>query len=218
MLKYSSLASAIVGYALIAAPAWAFGESKACCLMKCKQAAARSFAGVGAVAEVPSVPGDAKPPAKAKPNARSETKAETKAETEAEPKAEAKAEAKAGENSEMNAESKPEAKAEAKPVVKVIKPADVPALIQSNKIDFIDVREKDEFAAGRPAGSRNLPLSEIETWAPTLDKNATYVMTCRSGRRSGKASERLLQLGVKQVSNMDGGFLAWEKAGLQVEK
>jgi len=102
--------------------------------------------------------------------------------------------------------------------VLLINPADVPALLQSKKIDFIDVRERDEFAAGRPAGSRNLPLSEIETWAPTLDKAATYVMTCRSGRRSGKAAERLLKLGVKQVSNLDGGILAWEKAGLKVEK
>lgn len=86
------------------------------------------------------------------------------------------------------------------------------------KIRFIDVREADEFAAVRPQGAQNMPLSAIDEWAPKLDKGAKYVLTCRSGRRSGTAAGKLADLGIADVHNMSGGILAWEKAGLPVEK
>ncbi len=91
-------------------------------------------------------------------------------------------------------------------------------LAEAPKMQFIDVREVEEYRAGYPAGARNLPLSEIETWAPKLDKAGAYVMTCRSGRRSAQAASRLQELGVTEVKNLEGGILAWEKAGLPIAK
>lgn len=91
-------------------------------------------------------------------------------------------------------------------------------LAKEPRIQFIDVREIDEFSDARPQGARNLPLSTIDEWAPRLDKSAKYVLTCRSGRRSGMAAGKLADLGIANVHNMAGGILAWEKAGLPIEK
>ncbi|MBM3270940.1 MAG: rhodanese-like domain-containing protein [Candidatus Sericytochromatia bacterium] len=106
-----------------------------------------------------------------------------------------------------------------RPAVVGISAAEAHALVTSRPAtQFIDVRERHEFAAGHPSGARNLPLSEIDTWAPGLDKGAGYVMTCRSGRRSAQAAARMQELGVADVKNLGGGYLAWEKAGLPVGK
>ena len=46
-----------------------------------------------------------------------------------------------------------------------------------------------------------------------LDKDLTYLVYCRSGRRSAEASDILVDLGFNDVYNMTGGILDWEAAG-----
>ncbi|WP_077620294.1 rhodanese-like domain-containing protein [Bacillus sinesaloumensis] len=82
-------------------------------------------------------------------------------------------------------------------------------LSEGNTLNIIDVREVDEVAAGRIPGAVNIPLGLIEFRTQDLDKSKEYVMVCRSGGRSGRASEFLEGQGFK-VINMEGGMLAWE--------
>jgi rhodanese-related sulfurtransferase len=87
---------------------------------------------------------------------------------------------------------------------------EVEALLNDgNNIDIIDVREVDEVAAGKIPGAVNIPLGLIEFRKQELDKNKEYIMVCRSGARSGRASQFLESHGYK-VTNMNGGMLAWE--------
>jgi|SRR5690606_4079704 len=82
-------------------------------------------------------------------------------------------------------------------------------LSEGTTLNIIDVREVDEVAAGRIPGSVNIPLGLIEFRMNELDKSKEYVMVCRSGGRSGRASQFLEGQGFK-VINMEGGMLAWE--------
>lgn len=82
-------------------------------------------------------------------------------------------------------------------------------LSERTTLNIIDVREVDEVAAGRIPGSVNIPLGLIEFRMNELDKSKEYVMVCRSGGRSGRASQFLEGQGFK-VINMEGGMLAWE--------
>ncbi|MBI6547079.1 MAG: rhodanese-like domain-containing protein [Cyanobacteria bacterium NC_groundwater_1444_Ag_S-0.65um_54_12] len=91
-------------------------------------------------------------------------------------------------------------------------------LVNSPNTFFIDVREVNEYSAGHPKGATNRPLSAIESWAPTLDKQAKYILICRSGGRSAKAADRLVKLGFVNVSHVQGGFLEWEMKQLPVQK
>ena len=82
-------------------------------------------------------------------------------------------------------------------------------LAEGKTLNIIDVREVDEVAAGKIPGAVNIPLSLIEFRMHELDKSKEYVMVCRSGGRSGRASQFLENQGFK-VINMEGGMLAWE--------
>lgn len=91
-------------------------------------------------------------------------------------------------------------------------------LAQDPAAYLLDVRKPDEFAAGHLAGAHLLNWLDPETFkadAKNLDKSKTMYVYCRSGRRSNEAANYLAEQGYKVV-DMDGGILAWEKAGLPV--
>ncbi|KAF0815694.1 MULTISPECIES: rhodanese-like domain-containing protein [Cytobacillus] len=82
-------------------------------------------------------------------------------------------------------------------------------LLEGKKIDIIDVREVDEVAEGKIPGAINIPLGLIEFRMHELDKSKEYIIVCRSGARSGRASQFLESYGFN-VINMTGGMLSWE--------
>jgi molybdopterin/thiamine biosynthesis adenylyltransferase/rhodanese-related sulfurtransferase len=74
---------------------------------------------------------------------------------------------------------------------------------------LIDVREPWEYDTCKIAGSKLIPLGTLSKAISDLDKSAHYVMQCKSGGRSGKATDYLLGQGFKNVKNLVGGILAW---------
>lgn len=77
------------------------------------------------------------------------------------------------------------------------------------KLNLIDVREVTEVQEGHIPGIINIPLSLLEFRLHELDKNTPYILLCRSGGRSGQATEFLSYHGY-DATNMVGGMLAWE--------
>ena len=80
----------------------------------------------------------------------------------------------------------------------------------------LDVREDDEWAAGRAEGALHIPMSDFVGRYGELTERAgegerVYVV-CRVGGRSAQVTQYLRQQGVDAV-NVDGGMLAWEAAG-----
>ena len=76
-------------------------------------------------------------------------------------------------------------------------------------LHMIDVREQFEVEEGHIKGITHIPLDELEERIGELDKNTEYIMICRSGARSGKATAYLEEKGYK-VINMTGGMMSWE--------
>jgi rhodanese-related sulfurtransferase len=94
--------------------------------------------------------------------------------------------------------------------MKAITAKEVESFLNEGKpLNIIDVREVDEVTAGKIPGAINLPLGLLEFRIHELDKTKEYIIVCRSGARSGRASEFLEYQGFK-VTNMTGGMLAWE--------
>lgn len=94
--------------------------------------------------------------------------------------------------------------------MKEITTKEVEALLnKGEQLNIIDVRETDEVAAGKIPGAVNIPLGLVEFRMHELDKSKEYIVVCRSGGRSGRASQFLESQGFK-VINMTGGMLAWE--------
>lgn len=77
------------------------------------------------------------------------------------------------------------------------------------KLNLIDVREVDEVNEGHIPGITHIPLGLLEFRTHELDKSKAYIMICRSGGRSGQATQYLQSHGF-DVTNMTGGMLSWE--------
>ena len=85
---------------------------------------------------------------------------------------------------------------------------------------LVDVREDREWNAGHAAGAvhvgKGIIERDIETVAP--DKSAALVLYCGGGYRSALAADALRIMGYTDVASLDGGWRAWQEAGLPVEK
>ncbi|MFC4636744.1 rhodanese-like domain-containing protein [Deinococcus hohokamensis] len=79
---------------------------------------------------------------------------------------------------------------------------------------LIDVREQNEYDEVHAEGAQLIPLSEFEARAGELPRDRELVMICRSGARSARAGQFLLDQGHTQVVNLAGGTMAWVDAGL----
>lgn len=82
-----------------------------------------------------------------------------------------------------------------------------------NDIQLVDVREPEEWHAGRIEGARHIPMAEVPSRLAELDRTQPVVTVCRSGHRSGQAAEFLRQQGYA-AENAEGGMQAWQQAGL----
>lgn len=79
---------------------------------------------------------------------------------------------------------------------------------------LIDVRERDEFAAGHVPGAVNLPMSELGGRLDELPGEAFDVI-CAVGGRSGRVVEALTAQGF-DATNVDGGTQEWIAQGREV--
>ena len=85
--------------------------------------------------------------------------------------------------------------------------------VQSGEVLLLDVREDDEWGAGRAPDATHMALSHLQPNEIPTDR--PVLAMCRSGNRSGKAALELAAAGI-DVTNIAGGMLAWEAAGLPV--
>lgn len=79
---------------------------------------------------------------------------------------------------------------------------------------LVDVREVNEYVELRADDSVLVPVSQFMARFEELPRDRPLLMICRSGARSGRATAFLLQQGFREVSNVEGGMIAWKNAGL----
>lgn len=74
---------------------------------------------------------------------------------------------------------------------------------------LIDVREPDEYAMASIEGARLIPLQTLPEQVDSLPKDREILVHCKSGRRSARAVEFLLENGFTKVKNVSGGIDSW---------
>ena len=84
--------------------------------------------------------------------------------------------------------------------------------IMDNEHNYIilDVRTEEEFAEGHVKDAILIPDTEITEKAEGIltDKEQQILVYCRSGRRSKKAANQLVELGYSNVKEF-GGIIDW---------
>lgn len=83
-------------------------------------------------------------------------------------------------------------------------------------VRFIDVRQPEEFEGelGHLPRAELVPLSVLGQVSSHWDKNAPFLMICRSGNRSSQAAAALARVGFTKLGNLAGGMLAVRAEGL----
>jgi rhodanese-related sulfurtransferase len=93
-------------------------------------------------------------------------------------------------------------------------PEQLQRLRQAGAVNLLDVRTDPEVARGFIAGAMHIPLNQLPGRYEELDPQALLVVYCQSGARSAQACAWLAERGFAQVHNLQGGVLAWVRAGL----
>jgi len=103
--------------------------------------------------------------------------------------------------------------------LELISPQDASTLSAEKKAVIIDVREDGEWNTVHIPGAIHIPLAQLNNRLSELQpyKNSGIITQCRSGARSAKALDILKSAGFTHVKNMEGGLIAWHKAGLKTQ-
>ena len=109
-------------------------------------------------------------------------------------------------------------------IIENITPEEAYILIQENKDNpnfvILDVRTPEEFLGEYIENAVNLDYysDTFRNDLDKLDKNKTYLIYCRSGRRSENALNIMKELDFREVYNMLGGVVKWKSEELPTTK
>ena len=100
-------------------------------------------------------------------------------------------------------------------------------LHQDKRFLFIDLRDIRELQkTGKISEAKHVPRGMLEFWIDPespyyktfFSDNHKYVFYCASGWRSALSALTVKQMGLKNVSHIEGGFNAWKNIGGPIEK
>ena len=86
----------------------------------------------------------------------------------------------------------------------------------SSGVQLLDVRTIHEWKTGYIKGAKLLTFGGrgfVGKAKAAVDPKKPVLVYCRSGRRTVEAAKQLRDAGFTTVSEMEGGLIAWEKAG-----
>ena len=117
--------------------------------------------------------------------------------------------------------------AEALKLVKTITPEEAMNLVNENKCNLIDIRDKVELQKlGTIENSFHIPRGLLEfsihpdsdyVQNNQIDLNKETVLFCAAGGRSALAAKTLQEMGFDKVSHIEGGFGLMKQNGFKVK-
>lgn len=93
-------------------------------------------------------------------------------------------------------------------------------LINHDQGVVVDVREGEEFRGGHVPKAVHVPLSGLASGLTQLEKfkSRPIIVCCRTSQRSARAAVMLRKQQFPNVQVLSGGFTAWQRENLPVEK
>ena len=92
------------------------------------------------------------------------------------------------------------------------------SLMDDDELIIIDVREEKERKAGFLSNDLNIPMGQVKVKMDSLDKSKNILVYCKSGTRSDRIADILSKNDFQKVSSLKGGFNAWLKADLPIQR
>ena len=117
--------------------------------------------------------------------------------------------------------------AEANAKIQTISLAEAEGLLSSSKHVFVDLRDIRELQkTGKIPNAFSCPRGMLEFWIDPqspyhkeiFNQDKTYIFYCASAWRSALSTLTAQEMGLTPVCHLEGGFRAWQKAGLPIEE
>ena len=117
--------------------------------------------------------------------------------------------------------------AEANAKIQTISLAEAEGLLSSSKHVFVDLRDIRELQkTGKIPNAFSCPRGMLEFWIDPqspyhkqiFNQDKTYIFYCASAWRSALSTLTAQEMGLTPVCHLEGGFSAWQKAGLPIEE
>ena len=117
--------------------------------------------------------------------------------------------------------------AEANAKIQTISFAEAEGLLSSSKHVFVDLRDIRELQkTGKIPNAFSCPRGMLEFWIDPqspyhkeiFNQDKTYIFYCASAWRSALSTLTAQEMGLTPVCHLEGGFSAWQKAGLPIEE
>ena len=98
-----------------------------------------------------------------------------------------------------------------------VSPGELDQMLQGQDVYLVNVHVPDE--GDIPGTDATIPYTEVASRVDELptDGDPKLVLYCRSGNMSTQAAQELVDAGVTGFYELDGGFVAWNEAGLPFE-
>ena len=100
--------------------------------------------------------------------------------------------------------------------------AQVRSRLSDSKVQIVDIRDVRELEReGTVPGALLAPRGMLEFWVDPespyfkpvfADEGKEFILFCGAGWRSALATKTLMDMGMRNVAHIDGGFGAWKKA------
>jgi rhodanese-related sulfurtransferase len=104
------------------------------------------------------------------------------------------------------------------PAVTLLTPGQAYELLSSRARDLVilDIRTPGEFATGHIKGAINMDYRSgaFAREIGRLDRSRTYLVYCRTGRRTAGAIDIMTALGFRRIIQVAGDIEGWKAAGL----
>jgi len=116
---------------------------------------------------------------------------------------------------------------EANTIVDTISVEEAQSKLDDNNYIFVDIRDFRELKReGKIPGAFSCPRGMLEFWIDPnspyhkdiFNQNKTYIFYCASAWRSALAGKISIEMGLKPVLHLEGGFSAWKKSNAVIEE
>jgi len=116
--------------------------------------------------------------------------------------------------------------AEANTKIQTLTLAQAEAKLGKPDVVFVDLRDVRELEReGKITGAFHAPRGMLEFWVDPespyfkeiFGSGKEFVFYCASAWRSALATAAVQEMGLSPVSHIEGGFKAWQAAGLPIE-
>ena len=82
---------------------------------------------------------------------------------------------------------------------------------ENPKLQVLDVREPHEVQIGTIPNTIKIPMDTVPACMEELDKSIEIIVHCKSGNRSAKVCDYLIQNNFSNIKNLRGGIIAWSQ-------